>query len=77
MLVFGIGAVGNVMPCLTAVETGPNIVVGGGDLACIALRGLHGVLAPELCVRGLVKASRPLIRVLVINDNGLWINDFI
>ena len=26
---------------------------------------------------GLLKASRPLIRVLVINDNGLWINDFI
>ena len=25
---------------------------------------------------GLLKASRPLIRVLVINDNGLWINDF-
>ena len=25
----------------------------------------------------LVKASRPLIRVMVINDNGLWINDFI
>ena len=24
-----------------------------------------------------VKASRPLIQVLVINDNGLWINDFI
>ena len=24
-----------------------------------------------------VKASRPLIRVLVINDNDLWINDFI
>ena len=24
-----------------------------------------------------VKASRPLIRVLVINDNGLWINEFI
>ena len=24
-----------------------------------------------------VKASRPLIRVLVINENGLWINDFI
>jgi hypothetical protein len=23
-----------------------------------------------------VKASRPLIRVLVINDNGLWINNF-
>ena len=23
-----------------------------------------------------VKASRPLILVLVINDNGLWINDF-
>ena len=41
------------MPCLTAVETGPSIVVVSGDLACIALRGLHGVLAPELCVRGL------------------------
>ena len=26
---------------------------------------------------GEVKASMPLIRVLVINDNGLWINDFI
>ena len=26
---------------------------------------------------GPVKSSRPLIRVLVINDNGLWINDFI
>jgi hypothetical protein len=26
--------------------------------------------------RGRVKASRPLIRVLVINDNGLWINNF-
>ena len=24
-----------------------------------------------------MKASRPLIRVLVINDNDLWINDFI
>ena len=23
-----------------------------------------------------LKASRPLIQVLVINDNGLWINDF-
>ena len=41
------------MPCLTAVETGPSIVVVGGDLAGIALRGLHGVLAPELRVRGL------------------------
>ena len=38
MLVFGIWAVGNVMPCLTAVETGPSIVVVGGDLAGIALR---------------------------------------
>ena len=52
-LVFGIWTVGNVMPCLTAVETGPSIVVVGGDLDYIALRGLHGVLAPELCVRGL------------------------
>ena len=41
------------MPGFTAVETGPSIVVGGGDLAGIALRGFHGVLAPELCVRGL------------------------
>ena len=53
MLVFGIWAVGNVMPGLTAVETGPSIVVGGGDLAGIVLRGFRGVLAPELCVRGL------------------------
>ena len=41
------------MPCLTADETGPSIVVGGGDLAGIALRGLHGGLASELCVRNL------------------------
>ena len=52
-LVFGIWAVGNVVSCLTAVETGPSIVIGGGDLAGIALRDLYGVLAPELCVRGL------------------------
>ena len=37
---------------LTAVETGPSIVIGG-DLAGIALWSLHGVLASELCVRGL------------------------
>ena len=35
-----------------------------------------------LCIESLyyvwqLKASRPLIRVLVINDNGLWIIDFI
>jgi hypothetical protein len=30
-----------------------------------------------LVLLGMMKASRPLIRVLVINDNGLWINDFI
>src|SRR6185312_7643494 len=41
------------MPRLSAVETDPSIAVVGGDLACIALRGLHGVLAPELHVRGL------------------------
>ena len=41
------------MPCLTAVEIGPTFVVGGGDLAGIALRGLQGVLASELCVRNL------------------------
>ena len=53
MLVLGIWAIGNVMPCLSAVETGPSIVVVGGDLAGIALRGLQGVLASELCVRNL------------------------
>ena len=41
------------MPCLAAVETGPNIAVVVGNLAYIALWGLLGVLAPELCVRGL------------------------
>ena len=52
-LVFGIWAVGDVMPCLTAVETDHSIAVVGGDLTGIALRGLHDVLASELCVRGL------------------------
>ena len=42
------------MPCLSAVETDPRIAVVGGDLTGIALRGLHGVLAPKLCVRGLL-----------------------
>ena len=46
---FFIWAVGNVMLCLTAVETGPSVVVVGGDLAGIVLWGFHGVLAPELC----------------------------
>ena len=46
------------MPYLTVVETGPSIVVVGGDLACIALRSLHGVLVLELCARGL--GARPL-----------------
>ena len=32
---------------------------------------------PGLAAGGPLKASRPLIRVLVINDNVLWINDFI
>ena len=41
------------MSCLSAVETGPSIVVGGGDLTGIARRGSPGVLAPELCIRGL------------------------
>src|SRR6185295_18200587 len=53
MLVLGIWAAGNEMPCLSAFETDPSIAVVGGDLACIALRGLHGVLAPKLRVRGL------------------------
>ena len=41
------------MPCLTAVETGSSIVVVSSDLAGIVLWGSHGVLIPELCVRGL------------------------
>ena len=41
------------MPYLTTVEIGPSIVVVGGDLAGIALRGLHGGLASKLCVRNL------------------------
>ena len=41
------------MPCFTAVETGPCIIVVGDDLAGIALRGFHGDLPSELCVRGL------------------------
>ena len=53
MLVLGIWTVGNEMPCLTAVEIGPSIAIVGGDLAGIALRGLQGVLASELCVRNL------------------------
>ena len=40
------------MPCLSAVETGPDIAVAVGDLARITLWGPHGVLASELCVRG-------------------------
>jgi 3',5'-cyclic AMP phosphodiesterase CpdA len=34
------------MPYFTAVETGPDIVVVGGDLAYITLRGPRGVLTP-------------------------------
>ena len=52
------------MPCLTAVKTGPSIAVVGGDLACIALLCLHGVLAPELCVRGLWAYHQRLSPVL-------------
>ena len=41
------------MPRLSAVEAGPHIAVVGGELACITLRGPHGVLASGLGVRGL------------------------
>ena len=40
------------MTHLTTVEAGPHIAIVGGDLACITLRGPHGVLASELGVRG-------------------------
>ena len=45
-----------------------------------ALVPLPRLVVPASCKTkrlGHLKASRPLIRVLVINDNGLWINDFI
>ena len=42
------------------------------DLPCA--KPWHPLSAPSSAT---LKASRPLIRVLVINDNGLWINDFI
>ena len=44
--------------------------VGGGPCRALAAGPQGGAGAG-------LKASRPLIRVLVINDNGLWINDFI
>ena len=56
------------MPCLSAVETDPSIAVVGGDLACIALHGLYGVLAPKLCVRGL---SACYLRLSPILHRGL------
>src|SRR4026208_2510277 len=40
------------MTRLSTVEAGPHIAVVVGDLACITLGGPHGVLAPELGVRG-------------------------
>ena len=40
------------MSRLAAVEAGTHIAVVGGDLACITLRGPHGVLASGLGVRG-------------------------
>src|SRR6185312_9139222 len=40
------------MSRLTTIEAGPHIAVVGGDLACITLRGPHGVLASGLGVRG-------------------------
>jgi len=55
-------------PCVRQARQG----VGG--------RRRPGEAAPRALLGGdtrRVKASRPLIRVLVINDNGLWINDFI
>ena len=40
------------MTRLPTVEAGPHIAVVVGDLACITLRGPHGVLASGLGVRG-------------------------
>ena len=48
----------------------------GGLLECGAGR-LAGRRKSAAGSHAKLKASRPLIRVLVINDNGLWINDFI
>ena len=44
---------------------------------CEVSRVQQGLIISVFKERGQLKASRPLIRVLVINDNGLWINDFI
>jgi hypothetical protein len=58
-LVVGIWTVGNEVPCLMAVEA-CSAILAGSNLACIALWGLHGVLAlelPELGVGGLRASS--------------------
>ena len=41
------------------------------------LLSLQNLVLSSITKNGRLKASRHLIRVLVINDNGLWINDFI
>ena len=61
------------MPNLSAVETDPSIAVVGGDLACIAPRGLHGVLAPKLRVRGLWACHLRLSPILH-RGLGSWCN---
>ena len=54
---------------------------GGARRLCLEATGLGRVkergAVQGVAGAGALKASRPLIRVLVINDNGLWINDFI
>src|SRR6185503_9200744 len=61
------------MSCLTAVETNASIAVVGCDLDCIALRGPHGVLAPELCIRGLWACHLRLSPILH-RGLGSWCN---
>ena len=58
-----------VLYCMTLNLSYP-VRMEGGQGRALAYRATYRALAR-------LKASRPLIRVLVINVNGLWINDFI
>src|SRR6185503_11775098 len=59
------------MSRLSTVEAGPHVAVVVGDLACITLRGPHGVLASELGVRGTWSSHLRLSSVLHWSL-GLW-----
>ena len=60
-------------PVIPAAEALPPL----GKKKVFACEGACHVSAAVRLQAAALKASRPLIRVLVINDNGLWINNFI